>query len=76
LEAQRRAYFQTNEALNAAVPSVRWPGGAIVGVSLQQNFSLLVHAAPKVPVVFDINPGVYGGMLPFFGELMSDSPTA
>jgi len=46
-----------------------------VGVSFQQNLSLLVHARPKLCVIFDYNPGVTEILVPFMGQLIAESPT-
>jgi hypothetical protein len=46
-----------------------------VGVSFQQNLSLLVHARPKLCVIFDYNPGLTEILVPFMGQLLAQSPT-
>jgi len=69
-------YFSTNEKLlNRFYPRFENAGGVTVGVSFQQNLSLLVHARPKLCVIFDYNPGLTEILVPFMGELMVESPT-
>jgi hypothetical protein len=69
-------YFSTNEKLlNRFYSRFDNVGGAIVGVSFQQNFSLLVHARPQLCVIFDYNPGVTEILVPFMGQLIADSPS-
>src|SRR5206468_1839692 len=69
-------YFSTNEKLlNLQYPLFDNLGGVVVGVSFQQNLSLLVHARPEVSVIFDINPGVTEIVVPFFGKLLERCPT-
>ena len=69
-------YFRTNERLlNRFYGRFENAGGVTVGVSFQQNFSLLVHARPELCVIFDINPAVTEILTPFVGELMAHSPT-
>lgn len=69
-------YFSTNEKLlNLFYPAFDNAGGAVVGVSFQQNLSLLVHARPEVSVIFDINPGLTEIVVPFFGKLWERSAT-
>jgi hypothetical protein len=69
-------YFSTNEKLlNRFYSRFDNLGGVTVGVSFQQNLSLLVHARPKVCVIFDYNPGVTEILVPFMGQLIADSPT-
>jgi hypothetical protein len=69
-------YFSTNEKLlNRFYSRFDNAGGVTVGVSFQQNLSLLVHARPQLCVIFDYNPGVTEILVPFMGQLMADSPT-
>jgi hypothetical protein len=69
-------YFRTNEkVLNKFYAEFENVGGVMVGVSFQQNFSLLAHARPELYVVLDINPAVTEVLVPFFGELMTAAPT-
>lgn len=69
-------YFSTNEKLlNIFYPAFENAGGVVVGVSFQQNLSLLVHARPQVSVIFDINPGLTEIVVPFFGKLWERCPT-
>ena len=69
-------YFSTNEKLlNRFYPRFDDVGGVTVGVSFQQNLSLLVHARPKLCVIFDYNPGVTEILVPFMGQLIAESPT-
>ena len=69
-------YFSTNEKLlNRFYSRFDNAGGVTVGVSFQQNLSLLVHARPKLCVIFDYNPGVTEILVPFMGQLIADSPT-
>ncbi len=69
-------YFSTNEKLlNLFYPAFDNLGGVIIGVSFQQNLSLLVHARPEISVIFDINPGLTEIVVPFFGKLFERSPT-
>ena len=69
-------YFRTNEKLlNKFYPLFDDFGGVVVGVSFQQNFSLLVHARPELYVFLDINPAVTEILVPFFGSLMTAAPT-
>jgi hypothetical protein len=63
-------YFSTNEKLlNLFYPAFENVGGVVVGVSFQQNLSLLVHARPERSVIFDINPGLTEILAPFFGRI-------
>jgi hypothetical protein len=69
-------YFSTNEKLlNRFYSRFDDAGGVTVGVSFQQNFSLLVHARPQLCVIFDYNPGVTEILVPFMGDLIAASPT-
>ena len=69
-------YFSTNEKLlNLFYSRFDGAGGVTVGVSFQQNLSLLVHARPKLCVIFDYNPGVTEILVPFMGQLIAESPT-
>jgi hypothetical protein len=69
-------YFSTNEKLlNLFYPAFENAGGVVVGVSFQQNLSLLVHARPEVSVIFDINPGLTEIVVPFFGKLLERCAT-
>src|SRR5262245_37250871 len=69
-------YFRTNERLlNRFYGRFDNAGGVTVGVSFQQNFSLLVHARPELCVIFDINPAVTEILTPFIGELLRESWT-
>lgn len=69
-------YFSTNEKLlNRFYARFNNAGGVTVGVSFQQNLSLLVHARPKLCVIFDYNPGVTEILVPFMGDLIAASPT-
>jgi hypothetical protein len=69
-------YFSTNEKLlNRFYSRFDNAGGVTVGVSFQQNLSLLVHARPKLCVIFDYNPGMTEILVPFMGQLIADSPT-
>lgn len=69
-------YFSTNEKLlNLFYPRFDGVGGVTVGVSFQQNFSLLVHARPELCVIFDYNPGVTEVLVPFMGQVISAAPT-
>jgi hypothetical protein len=69
-------YYSTNEKLlNRFYSRFDNAGGATVGVSFQQNLSLLVHARPKLCVIFDYNPGLTEILVPFMGQLMAESPT-
>jgi hypothetical protein len=69
-------YFSTNEKLlNRFYSRFDNAGGVTVGVSFQQNLSLLVHARPKLCVIFDYNPGLTEILVPFMGQLMAESPT-
>ena len=69
-------YFSTNEKLlNRFYSRFDGVGGVTVGVSFQQNFSILVHARPQVCVIFDYNPGVTEILVPFFGQLLAENPT-
>ena len=69
-------YFSTNEKLlNRFYSRFDNAGGVTVGVSFQQNLSLLVHARPKLCVIFDYNPGLTEILVPFMGQLLSESPT-
>ncbi len=69
-------YFSTNEKLlNGFYSRFDNAGGVTVGVSFQQNFSLLVHARPDLCVIFDYNPGVTEILVPFMGQLLANSPT-
>lgn len=69
-------YFSTNEKLlNRFYSRFDNAGGVIVGVSFQQNFSLLIHARPRLCVIFDYNPGVTEILVPFMGEILAGSPT-
>jgi hypothetical protein len=69
-------YFRTNEKLlNRFYPRFENAGGVVVGVSFQQNLSLLVHARPELSVIFDINPAVTEILVPFVGGFLTASPT-
>ncbi len=69
-------YFSTNEKLlNRFYSRFDNAGGVTVGVSFQQNLSLLVHARPQLCVIVDYNPGVTEILVPFMGHLIADSPT-
>ena len=69
-------YFSTNEKLlNRFYSRFDNAGGVTVGVSFQQNFSLLVHAKPRLCVIFDFNPGVTEILVPFMGQILAESPT-
>jgi hypothetical protein len=69
-------YFSTNEKLlNRFYSRFDDVGGVTVGVSFQQNFSILVHARPQLCVIFDFNPGVTEILVPFMGQLLAESPT-
>jgi hypothetical protein len=69
-------YFSTNEKLlNRFYSRFDDLGGVTVGVSFQQNLSLLVHARPQLCVIFDDNPGVTEILVPFMGQLIAESPT-
>jgi len=69
-------YFSTNEKLlNRFYSRFDGAGGVTVGVSFQQNFSLLVHAKPQLCVIFDYNPGVTEILVPFMGQLIAESAT-
>jgi len=69
-------YFSTNEKLlNRFYSRFDDAGGVTVGVSFQQNFSLLVHAKPNLCVIFDYNPGVTEILVPFMGQILSESST-
>lgn len=69
-------YFSTNEKLlNRFYSRFDGMGGATVGVSFQQNFSILVHARPQLCVVFDFNPGVTEILVPFMGQLLTENAT-
>ena len=69
-------YFSTNEKLlNRFYSRFEGAGGVTVGVSFQQNFSLLVHAKPQLCVIFDYNPGVTEILVPFMGQILSESST-
>jgi hypothetical protein len=69
-------YFSTNEKLlNRFYSRFDNAGGATVGVSFQQNFSILVHAKPQLCVIFDFNPGVTEILVPFMGQLLAENPT-
>ena len=69
-------YFSTNEKLlNRFYSRFDNAGGATVGVSFQQNLSLLVHARPQLCVIFDYNPGVTEILVPFMGGLIAANPT-
>jgi hypothetical protein len=69
-------YFSTNEKLlNRFYPRFDGLGGVTVGVSFQQNLSLLVHARPELSVIFDYNPGLTEVLVPFMGDVLKSSPT-
>jgi hypothetical protein len=69
-------YFSTNEKLlNRFYSRFDDAGGVTVGVSFQQNLSLLVHAKPQLCVIFDYNPGVTEILVPFMGHILAASPT-
>jgi hypothetical protein len=69
-------YFSTNEKLlNRFYSRFDDAGGATVGVSFQQNLSLLVHAKPQLCVIFDYNPGLTEILVPFMGQILAESPT-
>ena len=69
-------YFSTNEKLlNRFYPRFDGLGGVTVGVSFQQNLSLLVHARPELCVIFDYNPGLTEVLVPFMGDVLKSSST-
>jgi len=69
-------YFSTNEKLlNRFYPRFDGLGGVTVGVSFQQNLSLLVHARPELCVIFDYNPGLTEILVPFMGDVLKSSPS-
>jgi hypothetical protein len=69
-------YFSTNEKLlNRFYSRFDDAGGVTIGVSFQQNFSLLVHAKPQLCVIFDYNPGVTEILVPFMGQILAENPT-
>ncbi|MFA5143645.1 MAG: putative PEP-binding protein [Candidatus Omnitrophota bacterium] len=49
--------------------------GAMLGVGLQQNFSLALHVRPSTYIFLDINPAITEVMIPFFGRLMEFADT-
>lgn len=70
------SYFSTNEKLlNRFYSRFDDLGGVTVGVSFQQNLSILVHARPKLCVIFDYNPGMTEILVPFMGHIMAENAT-
>jgi len=71
-----KPYFKSNEiSLGPLYQAVENRGGVMLGVSLDQNFSLAIHGKPSIYVFLDINPVVTDVMAPFYGRLMELAPT-
>ena len=69
-------YFTDNErGAEKFYPRFEGIGGVMIGTGFQQNFTFLVHGRPGLYVFFDINPDVTEILVPFFGQLIAESPT-
>ncbi len=69
-------YIITNEDNEAYFSqAIKNKGGAMIGVSFDQNFSFAVHGDASAYIIVDINPMVTEVFVPFFGRLLELAPT-
>lgn len=69
-------FIITNEDNHAYFfQAIKNKGGAIIGVSFDQNFSFAVHGDASTYIFVDNNPMVTEVFVPFFGRLLELAPT-
>jgi hypothetical protein len=69
-------YFVSNEEGHAELYTrIKDRGGAMIGVSFDQNYSFLAHQNPSRFIFMDINVADTQVLVPFYGHLMELAPT-